>query len=121
MPEGVRHAALYDPFWARTLFALKTLKTSRFDARRSRDTLTTLPIRRFIARYREYLTSRPDDSAALTKLGIALAAVGKLDEAIQTFRSVVAVDAGNAMAMGRRCTHGRPSHCGPTMPACTTC
>ena len=51
-----------------------------------------------IAHSREYLRSRPNDGAVLTRLGIALSAVGDLANAITAFRHAAAVAPGLADA-----------------------
>jgi Flp pilus assembly protein TadD len=45
-----------------------------------------------IAHYREFLRVHPEDFAALTKVGVALAETGHPDQALVAFRAAVRVD-----------------------------
>ena len=48
-----------------------------------------------ISHYRTYLSHRPDDAQAMTKLGVALAAQNESEEAIEMLRRAVALTPGN--------------------------
>ena len=55
--------------------------------------------------YAELVTSRPTDSDALSNLGIALAALGRRDEATRAFERAVDVDPGNGLSQRNLALH----------------
>jgi tetratricopeptide (TPR) repeat protein len=50
-----------------------------------------------IPQYQQYLEHHRNETGPLSSLGIALAATGRPDEAVEAFRGVVAVDPGNGL------------------------